>query len=154
MRESELESEAHRSHALEWRSDDTCMLCLIEIIRADSSSRLKIHRRFALATLNHRLNPDVTLPSFQQENSSCSSKNLARLLQKNRNVSSQVLNTLLGMPDSWIDFNSWTVTMTSFHTLLPITECVPLFSLLMILIILRFCLLIPFFPKIFFVQTV
>ncbi len=98
MRESELESETHPSHALEWRSDETCLLCLIEIIRADPSSRLKIHRRFALATLNQRLDPDVTRPSFQQEDSS-SRKNLARLLQKNRNVSSQVLNTLLGMQD-------------------------------------------------------
>jgi hypothetical protein len=68
----------------------------MEIIRDDSCNRLKIHRRFALATFNQRLNPDVTRPSFQQDNSS---KNLARLLQKNRNVSSQVLNTLLGMQD-------------------------------------------------------
>ena len=95
MRESELITETHRSHALEWRSDDTCLLCLMEIIRGDSSSRLKIHRRFALATFNQRIDPDVTRPSFQQDNGS--SKNLARLLQKNHNVSSQVLSTLLGM---------------------------------------------------------
>lgn len=125
MRESELVSENHRSHALEWRSDDTCLLCLIEIIRADSSSRLKIHRRFALATLNHRLNPDVTRPSLQQqENSSCSSKNLARLLQKNRNVSSQVLNTLLGMPDwDWFRFLDGHHDLIP-HTLLPVKVCV------------------------------
>lgn len=97
MRENELESENHRTHAFEWRSDDTCLLCLIEIIQADSSTSLRIHRRFALATLNHRLNPDVIRPSLQEKGSS-SHKNLARLLQKNRNVSSQVLDTLLGMP--------------------------------------------------------
>ncbi|XP_045027894.1 uncharacterized protein LOC116920194 isoform X3 [Daphnia magna] len=94
MRENELESENHRTHAFEWRSDDTCLLCLIEIIQADSSTSLRIHRRFALATLNHRLNPDVIRPSLQEKGSS-SHKNLARLLQKNRNVSSQVLDTLL-----------------------------------------------------------
>ncbi|XP_057380156.1 uncharacterized protein LOC130702500 isoform X2 [Daphnia carinata] len=94
MRENELESENHRTHAFEWRSDDTCLLCLIEIIQADSSTSLRIHRRFALATLNHRLNPDVIRPSLQ-ERSSSSHKNVARLLQKNRNVSSQVLDTLL-----------------------------------------------------------
>ncbi|KAI9557918.1 hypothetical protein GHT06_014670 [Daphnia sinensis] len=95
MRENELESENHRIHAFEWRSDDTCLLCLIEIIQADSRTNLRIHRRFALATLNHRLNPDVIRPSLQEKGSS-NHKNLAKLLQKNRNVSTQVLDTLLG----------------------------------------------------------
>lgn len=95
MRESELESDNHRSHALEWRSEDTCLLCLMEVIRAGSGSRLRIHRRFALATLIQKLSPDVSQPSgLERENSS---KNLARLLQKNGNVSSQVFDTLLGM---------------------------------------------------------
>lgn len=95
MRESELESVNHRSHALEWRSEDTCLLCLMEVIRAGSGNKLRIHRRFALATLIQKLNPDVSQPSGSQRETS--SRNLARLLQKNGNVSSQVLATLLGM---------------------------------------------------------
>ena len=101
MRERELESENHRSHALEWRSEDTCLLCLMEVIQADSGTRMKIHRRFALTTFIQRLT-DVTRPAQQlQQGNSSSSKSLARLLQKNCNVSSQVLNTLFGM---WVLF--------------------------------------------------
>ena len=95
MRESELLSENHRSHALEWRSEDTCLHCLMEVICSNPGTKMSIHRRFALATFIQKLSPDVThAPKPHQD---LSSKNLARLLQKNHNVSSQVLTVLLGM---------------------------------------------------------
>ena len=115
MRENDLESENHRSQALEWRSEDTCLLCLMEVIRADSGTRMRIHRRFALTMFNQKLT-DVTRPGQQKQQGNSSNKSLARLLQKNCNVSSQVLNTLLGMPVERCSLTA-TVTMTSFHTL-------------------------------------
>lgn len=138
MRESELESENHRSHAFEWRSDDTCLLCLMEIIQADYSSSLRIHRRSALATFNQRLNTDVILPSQQEKGSSSSHKNLARLLQKNRNVASQVLDTLLGMQAR----NEKLQFLDSHHSLIP---CIASSVVVGFILIPRFLILFFFF---------
>lgn len=129
MRESEIQSDNHRIHALEWRSEDTCLMCLMEAIRADST-RMRIHRRFALATFIQKLNLDVTQPSASQRENLSSSRSLAKLLQKNSNVSSQVLNTLLGMPATSFQrlFSSlvWDSIFNSFADALTVADLVDL----------------------------
>lgn len=101
MIESDLQSENHHAHPFEWRSDSTCLLCLLEIISsAETCHRLKIHRRFALATLSQRLSPEPIIVSssclVQQQPKAISNKSLPRLLQKNHSIASRVLEVLLG----------------------------------------------------------
>lgn len=100
MHESELQSENHRAHPLEWRSDSTCLLCLLEIISSETCHRLKIHRRFALATLSQRLSPEPVVVSssclVQQEEGAKKTRSLPRLLQKNHSIANRVLTVLLG----------------------------------------------------------
>lgn len=100
MHESELQSENHRAHPLEWRSDSTCLLCLLEIISSEGCHRLKIHRRFALATLSQRLSPEPVVVSSSQlvtsQAQASRNRSLPRLLQKNRSIATRVLAALLG----------------------------------------------------------
>lgn len=94
MRDEDLQKEAHCSHALEWRLEDTCLHCMVQVIRSDDHSCLKIHRRFALSNFNQCLRPDPDLALNRKQ--LATHKNLSQLLKKNQNVSSTILHTLLG----------------------------------------------------------
>ena len=91
MPEINLLSVEHRGHALEWRSGDTCLLCLMNILQGSSP---KIHKRFAMTTLMQRLHADPAVTQRRQD--LIAHKDLSWLLQTNRNVTSKLLHCLLG----------------------------------------------------------
>lgn len=96
MKEIEVSCGNHTNHALEWQTEDTCILCLVEIVRSgDYGQYLKVHRRFALSAFIQRLSPDPA--SSLNRAQIVSQRNLSRLLQKSTHVSSTVIDTLLCM---------------------------------------------------------
>ncbi len=95
MKEIEVSCANHHNHALEWQTEDTCILCLVEIVRSSDGQYLKVHRRFALSAFIQRLNPDPA--SSLNRALIVSQRNLSRLLQKSTHVSSTVIDTLLCM---------------------------------------------------------
>ena len=91
MPENSLVSAEHRGHALEWRSGDTCLLCLMNILQGQSS---KIHKRFAMSTLMQRLCADPAVTQRRQD--LVAQKDLTWLLQTNKTVAIKLLQCLLG----------------------------------------------------------
>lgn len=91
MLENYMLSAEHRGHALEWRSGDTCILCLMSILQGHSS---KIHKRFAISTFVQRLCADPAVTHRRKD--LIAQKDLTWLLQTNKSVAYKLLQCLLG----------------------------------------------------------
>ena len=86
-----LTSADHDRHALEWRSQDLCLLCVIDAVQGQNG---KIHKRFALSSLMQRLSVSAAISLSQQD--AIAQKNLTGVLHNNRHVSAKLLLCLLG----------------------------------------------------------
>lgn len=95
MKQINFENDNHRFHALEWRLEDVCLMCLVETIESNQGL-MKIHRRFALSTLNQRLGHDPSTSTPQSASKLDDNKALTRLLQKNQTIATKLVAVLLG----------------------------------------------------------